>query len=117
VNVGLEDPVLRLLDPPRVKVTARITEVRGQRTFARLPVAVRGGSVPSRPVLVRVVVAGPVSALDRLAAGDVVPHVRLDDAPAGASARFKVAVEFAPGFEGLTAAEVDPAEITLRARK
>jgi hypothetical protein len=113
VSVGLDDPTLRLLDPPRVKVTARITEVRSRRTFAALPVAVRGGALLARPGQVKVVVAGPASALERLTPADVHAFVVAPD-PDGAAPRTRVAVEFAAGFDGLTVADVDPEEVSLR---
>src|SRR4029077_7125485 len=49
VNIGLEDPVLRLSGGSRVKVTARIREEHGRKTLPGLAVEVRGGTAQVRP--------------------------------------------------------------------
>jgi hypothetical protein len=61
-----------------------------------------------------VVVAGPAAALDRLTPADV--HAFAVAAPGDAAAppKTKVAVEFAAGFDGVTVADVDPEEVSLR---
>ena len=42
VNIGIEDPLLRIQGTPRVEVTARVREVHDTRVFDGLPIAVRG---------------------------------------------------------------------------
>jgi hypothetical protein len=66
VNMGLDDPLLRVLGSPRVRATVRIREVEGERTLDALPIEARGGEMAARPASVRVVVAGPASLLRTL---------------------------------------------------
>lgn len=112
VSLGIDDPLLRILDGARVRVTARIREVQEQRTLARLPVAVRGGTGAPRPAAVDVVVSGPASLLARLQPSDVRPWV--DAAGAAAGGRAPVAVELASGLAGLSVAKTSPAFVQLR---
>ena len=97
VNIGLEDPVLRLTGSARVKVTARIREEQSQRALEGL----RGGGArrdgPGAPGHVRVVLGGPVSLLEGLDRAKVLPYVTVsrDGAP-----RAVVAVELLPGLTG-----------------
>ena len=98
VSVGLDDPMLRLLGDPRVKVTARLAEVKGRRTFEDLAVAVRGGSAQLRPATVRVIVAGPPSVLDRLKPEDLAPYITLDPRATGAAQTAPVAVDMPRRF-------------------
>ncbi len=114
VSVGLEDPMLRLLGDPRVKVTARLAEVKSQRTFQGLAVAVRGGPAQLRPATVRVTVAGPSSVLDRLRPEDLVPYVVFDPAAPGAAQPAAVVLELPRALPGLSVVLVEPAELTLK---
>jgi len=111
VNIGLEDPVLRIQGSPRVRATARVREAREKRAFASLAVSPRGGAASVRPAAVRVVVSGPASVVKRLAAGDVRAFVEVSG---GAEGSVPVAVEIAPGNTGVTVLEVDPPRVTLR---
>ena len=111
VNIGLEDPVLRIQGSPRVRVSARVREVQEKRSFESLAVLVRGAAASAQPALVRVVVAGPAAALKRLKAADLQPVV---EASGRAEGRATVAVEIAPGNTGVSVLEVAPAEVTLR---
>jgi YbbR domain-containing protein len=111
VNVGLEDPMLRLLGSPRVKVTARLSEVHASRVFEGLPVAVRGGAAQARPAAVRVTVSGPAAALEKLQAADLRPYVTLD---ASALPHTRVALDLPKEAAGLKVASIDPPEISLR---
>ncbi|HEY6548302.1 MAG TPA: CdaR family protein [Vicinamibacteria bacterium] len=115
VNLGLEDPVLRLTGSARVKVTARIREEQSRRVLEGLVVAVRGGTAQVRPASVKVVLGGPVSVLEGLDRAKVLPYVTLsrDGVP-----RAVVAVELLPGLTGVTVVETQPGEVSLRgARK
>jgi YbbR domain-containing protein len=114
VSVGLEDPMLRLLDAPQVKVTARVAEVKGRRVFEALAVAVKGGSAQPRPASVQVTVTGPLSVLGRLTPEDLHPYVIVDPgapSPAGAA---KVALDLPPAFSGLSVVLIEPAELSLK---
>jgi YbbR domain-containing protein len=111
VSVGLEDPMLRLLGSPRVRVSARLAEVHGKRVFEALPVAIRGGLAQARPAAVRVTVSGPVSALEQLQPSDLRPYVTLGP---DALRRGKVALDLPPGLRGLSVAEIEPPEVALR---
>jgi len=113
VNVGLEDPFLRLQGASQVQVTARVREEHGKRAFAGLAVEVRGGTGQARPASVRVVITGPLALLKQLEPAHVRPYVSLAETPA-APERRPVAVEIASGFGAATVAEVDPAEVTVR---
>lgn len=112
VNVGIEDPVLRIQDLPRVRVTARVREVQERRSLGGLRVAVRGGRAGARPEAVAVVLAGPASALARVTPADVRPWVDARTAAAGGTAR--VSVELDAGIVGLSVLSVSPAEVQLR---
>jgi len=108
--VGLEDPLLRLQQVSRVRVTAGIREVHERRTFAGLRVTARGAPAQVRPTTVRVVVSGPVSVLRRLEGGHLVPYVTV----AGTETRrLPVTVEIASGH-GVSVVETQPAEVTVR---
>jgi YbbR domain-containing protein len=111
-NLGLEDPVLRILGTPRVHVTARVGEVEERRAFDDLPVAVRGGVAAVRPGSVRVVLVGPVSALRRISAGDVKPYIDVTTLESPGSTR--VAVEILPGQAGVRVETVEPQEVQAR---
>lgn len=111
LNIGLEDPVLRIQGSPRVRVTARVREAQDKRAFESLPVSVRGGSAVPQPALVRVVVTGPAGVLKRLKPSDLRPFVELAGRAEGA---IRVAVEISPGSTGVSVVEVVPAEVALR---
>lgn len=114
VNIGFEDPVVRLAGSARVKVTARIREEQGTVTLEGLPVAVRGGTAQVRPASVRVVLGGPLSLLEGLDRAKVLPYVTV---PREGSARAEVAVELLSGLTGVTVVETRPAEVSLRAAR
>jgi YbbR domain-containing protein len=114
VSVGLEDPMLRLLDAPKVKVTARVVEVQGRRLFEGLPVAVKGGSAQPRPAAVQVTVTGPQSMLGRLKSEDLHPYVTIDPAAPGPPGAARVALDLPPAFSGLVVLQIEPAEVTLK---
>src|SRR5438552_6418231 len=71
VNIGLEDPLLRIQGSPRVRVSVRIRQVEQTRTFDGLPLEVRGGSFTARPPRVTVVLGGPASVLAQVEGGSV----------------------------------------------
>lgn len=112
VGLGLDDPALRVLDPPRARVSARVREEHDRKTFPALEIAARGGAASLRPASVTVVVDGPLSALERLGAADVRPWV--DAARLRAGARVPVSVEIAPGFDEVTVLRIDPGEVVVR---
>jgi YbbR domain-containing protein len=115
VNIGLEDPVLRLSGSSQVKVTARVREEHGRRSLEGLPVEVRGGTAQARPSSVRVVLTGPRSLLDGLDATKVRPYVTVSR---DGLDRAVVAVELRSGLTGVTVLETAPADVVLRgARK
>jgi YbbR domain-containing protein len=115
VNMGLEDPLLRILGSPRVRATVHIQEVEGERALDGLPVDVRGAAAAIRPASVRVVVAGPASLLRSLTPGDVRPWVDASAVAPGASA--PVTVELAPGHAGLRVKATSPASVVVRAAR
>jgi hypothetical protein len=112
VNIGLEDPLLRIDGTPRVRVTARVRETQVTRVLEEVPIALRGGDGSLRPSNARVVVAGPASVVARLGGAEVRPYV--DVAAARAGAAVPVVVELAPGHAGITVKEWQPAQVVWR---
>jgi hypothetical protein len=115
VNMGLDDPLLRVLGSPRVRATVRIQEVEGERALDGHPIEVRGGEGTIRPPAVRVVVAGPASLLASLAPSDVRPWVDLSAGAPGGTV--PVTVDLAPGHAGLRLKEVSPPSVSVRAAR
>jgi YbbR domain-containing protein len=114
VNIGLEDPLLRVPGTSRVRVSVGVQEIQEKRTFEGLAVAARGGSALLRPPVVRVVVTGPAQSLRQLAAADLRPYVDLG-AGSEAAARLPVAVEVGTGHPGVTVLQTEPAQVSVRA--
>jgi YbbR domain-containing protein len=112
VNVGVEDPLLRIQGSPRVRVTARVRPVEHTRTYSGLSVEVRGGSYAARPPRVTVVLAGPASVLDQVDGAAIHPYV--DAGKVDETGTAHVAVELAPGGTGVEVRETQPAEVALR---
>jgi YbbR domain-containing protein len=113
VNVGLEDPLLRIEGGSRVRVTARVREIQETRSFDGLRVEARGREVRATPGRVSVTVAGPASQVRALAAADVRAFVTVPSE--GASpARLPVAVEIASGHPGVSVIETRPSEVAIR---
>jgi YbbR domain-containing protein len=111
VNLGLDDPVLRVQGSPRVRVTARIREVHETRALEGVEVEVRGGTLPLQPSRVRVILTGPASALARVKTADVHAYV---EAARVKNGTVPVAVEMAPGHAGVTLKEVVPSQVSVR---
>jgi YbbR domain-containing protein len=112
VNIGLEDPLLRIQGNPRVRVSVRIRQVEQTRAFDGLALEVRGGSFAARPARVTVVLGGPASVLARVESGSVHPYVdagQLDEAGTA-----QVAVELGAGLTGIEVKETQPSEVALR---
>jgi YbbR domain-containing protein len=116
VNVGLEDPLLRLEDGHRVRVSAVVRETRETRKSSR---AARGGPRPPRPPVapeVTVSVAGPASQVRGLVPADLQPYVAMPRQGA-VPGRLPVAVEIAPGRAGVSVLETKPAEVSVRVQR
>ena len=111
LNIGLEDPVLRIQGNPRVKVTSRIQEEQATRVFEGLAVEPRGGPASLRPARVSVVLSAPLSLLDDVQPAEVRPYVEVSAAPEGGSA--PVAVELVPPRTGVTIRSVEPDRVTV----
>lgn len=111
VNLGLDDPVLRIQGSPRVRVTARIREVQATRAIDGVEVEVRGGTLPVQPARVRVVLTGPASALGRVNPDEVHAYVEAARLKNGSA---PVAVEMSPGQAGVTLKETVPAQVSVR---
>lgn len=112
VNLGLEDPVLRIQGNASVRVTARIRELEQVRGLDALPLEVRGGQATLRPASVRVVLRGPASALASLPAQSVRPYVDLTRL---AGARLaEVAVDLGGEHAGISVERVEPAQVAVR---
>jgi len=112
VNIGLDDPLLRLIGASRVVVTAQVREVSDTRDFPGLEVEVRGGPATVQPLKVDVVLAGPAAALQAMARGQVRPYVDLTQSPAGPTAA--VAVELQGQPVGVTVKEWRPEVVSVR---
>jgi YbbR domain-containing protein len=113
VNVGLEDPLLRLEGGSGVRVTALVREAQETRTFEGLRIEARGRPARLKPSRVTVSVAGPYSQVRALAPGDVQPYVALPGEGA-VPGRLPVAVEIASGHAGVSVLEARPAEVSVR---
>ena len=114
VNVGLEDPLLRLEGGGgEVRVTVKIRERHEKRSFDDLPVSAEGRPARLVPASVRVVVSGPITVLRGLSPTDLRPYVNV---PAGhdATVRLPVAVEVASGHTGANVVQTEPEEVTAR---
>jgi YbbR domain-containing protein len=111
VNLGLDDPVLRIQGSPRVRVTARIREVQDTRALEGVEVEVRGGAFPVQPARVRVVLTGPSSALARVKPVQVRAYVEAARVKNGSA---PVAVEMVPGQAGVTLKEAVPSQVSVR---
>jgi hypothetical protein len=113
VNVGLEDPLLRLEGGSGVRVTAAVREAQETRTFEGLRVVARGRPARLVPWRVTVAVAGPASQVRALAPGALQPYVDLPSQGA-VPARLPVAVEVASGHAGISVVEARPATVSVR---
>jgi YbbR domain-containing protein len=113
VNVGLEDPLLRLEGGSRVQVTVVVRETHETRRFEGLPVAARGRPARLTPPRVTVSVVGPASQVRGLAPADLQPYVAMPREGA-VPGRLPVAVEIAPGRAGVSVLETQPAEVSVR---
>jgi YbbR domain-containing protein len=115
-NLGLEDPLLRILGNPSVRVTVEVREEEKTRIFESVPVATRGGEATLRPSGVRIVIAGPTSLVEKLEPGSFRPYVDL--AGIVIPGPVQVTVEILPGHTGLRVESVEPREVLARpARK
>ena len=112
VNVGLDDPLLRLEGGSRVRVTARVREAHETRVFEGLPVIARGRPARLAPAHVTVVVSGPATQLAALQPAAVRPYVEVP--PAGGNLRLKLSVELAGDASSLSVVETRPAELAVR---
>ena len=113
VNVGLEDPLLRLEGGSGVRVTALVREAQETRTFEGLRIVARGRPARLEPSRVTVSVAGPASQVRVLVPEDVQPYVALPGEGA-VPGRFPVAVEISSGHAGVSVLEARPAEVSVR---
>jgi YbbR domain-containing protein len=113
VNVGLEDPLLRLEGGGQVRVVVGVRERLERRTYERLPVIVRGQPAELTPRAVQVEVTGPARVLRDLAPADVRPYVNVppDHDP---GLPLPVAVEIASGHIGTDVVGTDPLEVRAR---
>lgn len=116
VNVGLEDPLLRLEGGSGVRVTALVRETLETRTFEGLRIEARGRPARLDPPRVTVSVAGPASLVRALAAEDLQPYVALP-AEGALPGRLPVAVEVSSGHAGVSVLETRPAEVSVRAQR
>lgn len=112
VNVGLEDPLLRIEGGSRVRVTARLREAHETRTFEGLRVVVRGRAARLDPSRVTVVVAGPAPQVRALAATDLRPYVVVPPEAKG-TLKLPLAVEIASAQPGIAVVETRPVEVSV----
>jgi hypothetical protein len=113
VNVGLEDPLLRLEGGSGVRVTAVVRESHETRTFEGLKVAARGRAARLEPPRVTVSVAGPASQVRALVPEDLQPYVTLP-AEGPVPGHLPVAVDIASGHAGVSVLESRPAQAAVR---
>jgi hypothetical protein len=113
VNVGLEDPLLRLEGGSQVTVTARVREARETRAFAGLKLVARGRAARLSPSQGTVVVEGPAPDLRELDPGQLVAYV-IVPASGPVTSKLPVAVEIATGHSSLSVREVRPPEVSAK---
>jgi hypothetical protein len=114
VNVGLEDPLLRLDEGSRVRVVAEIREAHETRVLDGLPVVARGRPARIEPSRVAVVVSGPAQALAALDPMAVRAYVSLAETGA-LPARVPLSVELPAGLAGLRLVETRPGDVAVQA--
>jgi YbbR domain-containing protein len=113
VNVGLEDPLLRLAGGNRVRVSAVVREARETRVFSGLRVEPRGRAARLSPAQVSVSVAGPASQVRGLAEADLQAYVAMPQ-QGPVPARLPIAVQIAPGRPGVSVVAAQPSEVSVR---
>jgi YbbR domain-containing protein len=114
VNVGLEDPLLRLEGGgSRVRVRAVVREAHETRTFDALPVEPRGRAARLSPSRVSVSVTGPASQVRGLAASDLQAYVAMP-AQGPVPGQLPVAVQVASGRAGVSVVGAQPPEVSVR---
>ena len=113
VNIGLEDPVLRIQGSPGVRVTATIREVEDTRGFGPVAVEVRGGRATLSPALVHVVLRGPLSVLKDLSPSALRPYVDLATLAGARQAAVALQLDQAPA--GVTLERIEPERVAVRA--
>ncbi len=116
VNVGLEDPLLRLEGGSRVRVTTKVREAQETRAFDGLRIVARGRPARLEPSRAKVTVTGPASLVRALDPGDLLPYVALPSTGA-VLPRLPVSVEIAPGHAGISVLETQPAEVSVRPQR
>jgi YbbR domain-containing protein len=113
VNVGVDDPLLRVTGGSRVMVTAQVREVTETRVLPGVEVAVRGGG-QARPSRVEVTLSGPRGALQQVQREQV--HAWAAPPARGArSAPVTVELEGAPA--GVVVKEWTPESVAVRPRR
>jgi len=113
VNVGVEDPLLRLEGGNRVRVGAVVRETRETRVFDGLRVEPRGRAARLSPSRVSVSVAGPSSQVRGLAASDLQAYVAMPQ-QGPVPGRLPVAVQIAAGRAGVSVVGAQPSEVSVR---
>jgi hypothetical protein len=113
VNVGLEDPLLRLEEGSRVQVTAHVREVQERRTFEGLPVHAQGRPARLAPSRVTVTVAGPATKVRALDARHLSAYVTLPR-EGEVPPRLPVAIDMPSGHAGVEVLETRPAQVSVR---
>jgi YbbR domain-containing protein len=113
VNVGLEDPLLRIEGGSRVRVTAEVREAHETRSFEGLRVVARGRAARLDPSSVTVLVAGPAPQVKALAAADVRPYVEVPPEAKGVL-KLPLAVELPAGQPAVSVVEIRPREVSVR---
>ena len=113
VNVGLEDPLLRLEGGSRVRVSAVVREERETRVLDGLHVEPRGRAARLSPSSVSVSITGPASQVRGLAASDLQAYVAVPQ-QGPVPGRLPVAVQIASGRAGVSVAATEPKEVSVR---
>jgi hypothetical protein len=110
VAAGLEDPLLRIVGGRRVRVTARIREVRSEREL-ELEVSVVGDPARARPARVRVRLRGPASAMAEITPEHIA--VRALTSSRDEDGMAPLAVELAGGYRELEVVACEPDRVKL----
>ncbi len=106
VNVGLEDPLLRIQTERRVRVTVTVREVEEERVLEGVDV-----DGVTRPETVAVTVAGPASAVRGLTLDQLRVRPRAGVPGAG---KVPLVAEIVPPHPGLVVRAITPSEVLVR---
>jgi YbbR domain-containing protein len=118
VQVMLDDPYVRPVDPRGVEVTLDVREERIRRKLADLLVTSYppAANTSITPDSVRIEVEGPRSLVEGLTGGDIELRVAVEDLEPGLYQLTPEAIFLREELSGITVLSLDPAQVRVRVR-